>query len=132
MSVIEEAVRWKLVNVAGVSALVSTRVYSSELPQKPTYPAVIYERVDSQRDYTLSGPSGFVTSTFQLRAYAETYGGAKTLAVKIRQSINGMEGTILGVRLLGVFLQSESDEFDDELQNNSVLLDYTINHDEVL
>lgn len=132
MSDIEEAIRDKLLNDANVSALVGTRIYSSELPQKPTYPALIYERVDSERDFTMEGPSGFVESTFQIRVYAESYQEAKDLSNKTRQALNGLSEIVLGVRIHAIFLQSDSDEFDDDLEINSAILDFTVNHDETL
>ena len=118
MSVIEEAIRDKLLNDSAVLALVSTRIYASELPQKPTYPAIIYEHVDSERDFTMEGPSGFVTTTMELRVYASSYSGVKDLATKIRQVLNGASETVLGIKILGIFLQNESDDFDEDLDVN--------------
>ena len=132
MSFIEEAIRNKLLNDANVSALVGTRIYASELPQKPTYPVLIYERLDSERDFTMQGPSGFVESTVQIRVYAETYAQVKDLSTKTRQALNGLTEIVLGVNILGIFLQGDSDEFDEDLDVNSAILDYTINHDEVV
>ena len=132
MSIVEEAVRDKLLSDSAVSALVSERVYASELPQKPTYPAIIYEHVDSERDFTMEGPSGFVTTTMEIRVYASSYSGVKDLATKIRQVLNGLDDMILGVKILGIFLQNESDDFDEDLDVNISILDYSVNHDEVV
>jgi len=132
MSVIEEAIRNKLLNDANVSALVGTRIYTNEIPQKPTYPVILYEQINSERDFTMQGPSGIVTTSIQIRAYDSNYSGVKDLTTKIRQVLNGLTETILGVNIFGIFLQNESDEYDEDLEINSTILDYSISHDEVL
>ena len=51
----EVAVAERLSDVNAVTAIVSTRIYSERLPQKPTYPAVLVRLVDEPRDAHLRG-----------------------------------------------------------------------------
>ena len=56
---------------SGVSALVGNRIHPLVLPRKPTYPALVYQRVSGERVRSLSGPSGRVRPRVQIDAYAE-------------------------------------------------------------
>lgn len=51
----EEAVSFRLLDIAAVTALASTRVYVDKLPQKPTLPAVLVQLVHEPTDYHLRG-----------------------------------------------------------------------------
>lgn len=51
----EEAVATRLLDIAAVTAIVSTRVYVEKLPQKPTSPVVLVQLVHEPTDYHLRG-----------------------------------------------------------------------------
>lgn len=71
---IEEAVRDRLLSLAGVTALVSTRIYLLKLPQRPTYPAVRIQSVGDVETYHLRGKDRMCWTRLQVDAFASEGG----------------------------------------------------------
>ena len=90
--IIESALRAVIIADAGVKA-VTTRCYYNYIPQSPTYPLIVIQRVTGSRIHHLGGPSGAVRPRFQIEAWAETYSAAKGLANLIRAALDGKEYT---------------------------------------
>ena len=86
---IEQALQVYLKADADVAALVSTRVYPALAPQDAALPYITYERVSTQRLMTHDGQNGLIGPRIQIDCWASTYGGAKTLADKVRLCMNG-------------------------------------------
>ena len=84
---------------AGITNLVSTRIYPLILPQKPTYPAISYS--DEENNYTESftGQTDHVESIFQINAWAKTYAGATTLGTAIAVALKNTTGSFGGVTI---------------------------------
>jgi hypothetical protein len=92
---IEEALRDRLLGLAGVTALVSARVYLLKLPQSPTYPAVRIQPVGEFEEYHLRGRERILRSRVQVDAFtnegsvSDPYGTAAALADAIAGDGNG-------------------------------------------
>lgn len=127
---VEKAIYSKLSGDADVSGLVSSRIYPVNLPQTPTYPAIVYSRVSGQRAHSLSGASNIASPRVQVDAFATTYSGAKDLAAKIRAALNGFRGTVAGITIHGIFLESDNDIFDDDFEIYRITSDYFIHYKE--
>lgn len=95
-----------LLNAAGVTALVSTRVYWGRAPQTVDgRPYVVLQRVDGIRDYHNQGASGYVASRVQADVYGETYTSTKKAARAVIAALSGHKGGIFQ----GIFIDSERD-----------------------
>lgn len=105
---IEQALVDRLNATAAVTALVSDRIGTWELPQDETMPAITLQRLSGPRDYTHDGASGLEFPGFQLTCWAETLKSAKDVAVAVRDALSGFKGTIGTDRVDGVFLENES------------------------
>lgn len=88
---VEEAVRARLLTLATVTALVSTRIYMDKLPASPTYPCVRVTLVSEISDYHLRGESGARTGRVQVDAFAREVSGVDpyALAVAVAEAIHG-------------------------------------------
>ena len=116
MITIEEGLFAYLSANAGVSALVSTRIYPNKLPQTVTLPALTYQRIDSPRvhSHDSSGSVGTARPRFQFDCWATTYAAAKALSDALRGALNGYKGTMgttSPVTVQSALIQSE--RFDD-------------------
>lgn len=109
---IEEAVRGLLVASVDITTLVSDRIYPSQAPESAGFPRVIYQEADRQTVMTHSGPVQTNRYTMDLSCYAADYATAKRLAKLIRRLLLGYKGTPSGVRVMGVFGESEADEIE--------------------
>ena len=81
-----------LKNNAAVSALVGTRVYPNIVPQRVTFPVVVYNQISSERTSVMGRDTGSVDSTWQVDVYAQTYAGARELAVAVRKALQRYRG----------------------------------------
>lgn len=64
----------------GIAAIVDTRVYSDEAPQDSALPYVVYQRISSGRQYSLTGYSNLENPRVQIDCYASTKSGAVALS----------------------------------------------------
>jgi hypothetical protein len=93
------AVRQRLLSVAEVSALVSTRVYPTVLPQAAVLPAITYRRVDGFSDLTATTAGGYEQDRLQLDSWAQSASQAQAVAKAVRDALHGFAGDVSGVRI---------------------------------
>jgi hypothetical protein len=118
-----------------VSPLVGSRVYPEVLPQRPTYPAIVYQRVTTARVRSFDGPSGLARPRIQLDCYGSTYAQAKAVAAAVRLALDHKTFDAGLVHVQGAFLEDERDvresegrDVDDERR---VSMDFFVWHEEV-
>lgn len=82
MAEIGEVIVDKLTGHAGLSALIGTRVYPAQLPQRPTLPAVTFFRVSTQhvQHRGNGGYSALRRPRYQFDCWAETIKQARQVA----------------------------------------------------
>ena len=125
----EEALTSILSGVAG------GRRYWVRAPQSlSTRPYIVMHRVSGNRDMHLTGPSRYLQSRVQLDIYDETYGGTKAVARAVRDAVSGFVGTIGGVQIQRINIDSERDLPVDDVGEITNLyrtsIDILIHHDE--
>ncbi len=125
----EEALTSILSGVAGGQR------YWVRAPQSlSTRPYIVMHRVGGNRDMHLKGASRYVRSRVQLDIYDDTYGGAKAVARAVRDAVSGYAGTIGGLQIQLIAVESERDLPDDDAGEISQLyrtsIDLMIHHDE--
>lgn len=117
---------------SGVSALVGNRIHPLVLPRKPTYPALVYQRISGERVRSLSGPSGRARPRIQIDAYAQTYAAAKAVAKAVEDALDGYAGPAGTDRIDAASLEGDRDLHEDELRKPifRVTADYFISYRE--
>jgi hypothetical protein len=114
--IIENAIRAHLVDQAGLTALVSTRIYYMTAPQTVTNPYVVFFKVSAVPEYSLTGHSGLTTARFQFDIYADTYYETKLIAAQLATAIqdkcNEVIGGSSGVNV-SVQQENEQDLYED-------------------
>jgi hypothetical protein len=94
---------------AGVSALIGTRIYPMLLPQNATKPAVVYSQVSGVRVTTHDKAKNFTDQVYQLQCIADDPKSVKNLSEKVRQAMEGFQGTMGATNVQGVFMTAERD-----------------------
>lgn len=74
------------------SGLVGKAVYPLVIPQDQVLPAVAYQRIDTPRVRSHSGPSGLASPRFQLTVQCGTYWEMLWVAQGIRERLDGFRG----------------------------------------
>lgn len=92
MATIEQALYYEVVNDAGVSALISTRLYpAAEVPQDTTTPYMTYQRISGPR-HRHQGGAGLVEARYQFTCHDDTQREAAALATALRAVLEAYRG----------------------------------------
>lgn len=103
MANVETALLALLAQDADLTSLVGSRVWAQLLPESPTLPAIVFNRVGVERDMTLGGQSTLAKSRWAFVVYGEEKAGfavVRQIAARLRGIFAGFRGMIGGVRLL--------------------------------
>lgn len=113
--------RYRLTQTAAVTALVGARVYPGVVPQRSTFPAVIYNEVTASRTHLMGADSGTVESTWQIDCYGQTYQAAREVATVVRQTLSRFEGW-LPVQVLTPFVvERDADQIQTRAGDDVVM-----------
>jgi hypothetical protein len=115
------------------SGLVGSRIYPLKLPQKPTLPAMTYQRISGMHVHSHSGISGLARPRYQFTCWAERYDDAKATAETLRLALDGYKGTmggVSGVNVSGALSEGDGDIYDPDTKLSGVWHDFFIWHAE--
>jgi hypothetical protein len=94
---LEQALATRLAAYAGLTALVSARIYPLRLAQSPTLPAVTYQRISTVPVQALSASASVMIRTrLQVTSWATTYAGVQLVAAQVRACLDGFAGMLGG------------------------------------
>lgn len=127
---LEEGLRTYTLAGSAVAALVGTRMYPRMLPQTPTLPALVYQRIDTRRLHDLAGPDGLPRPRMQVTCWAPLPLSASGLAAAVRQRLDGYRGAMGTVSVESCLLVGERDVTDTEAGRYGVALDFMIQYQE--
>lgn len=98
-----------LINDSNVTALVSTKIYPTFIPENIIFPAVVYRITEKQPLDTKDGVYGSV-DTLLIEVFDK--GGAQTVSIAdtIRTALDRYRGTVEGVIIDKIIYEGESDE----------------------
>ena len=111
---IETTLYTTLTGDAGVSALVSTRVYPNPAPEGASKPLVSYFVVSGTRITTIPGVGDATRKRVQINCHANTYSSAKAVAAAVIAALEG-DG----------YLELEYDLYDPDTQTHTVVIDWS-------
>ena len=124
---VESELRTRLESSTAVSALVSTRVYPTVLPQDVTLPAVSYFKVSGVRTHAMGTDPGLAHPQVQVSCWGATYTSAHAVKEAVRSALSRWAST--GV-VLDTFLDNEVHLFESDDDTHHIALDFTIHHTE--
>lgn len=132
MSDITEALYEKLSTTAGLTSLVSTRIYPDLMPQSPTLPAITYQMISNVRDERHGGQTADARPRFQITCWASTALAAAAVAIQVRLAVMVMSGTIETVEIVGVWNAGESRGYEPDTFRHFAAVDFFIAHKEAV
>jgi len=103
-----------------LQSLVSGRVYPQVAPDKPTAPYIVYARVASSPENTLSSGQPIQQTRLQVDIFDKTYAGAIALAEQVIAAMTG--ATVNAIQIL------EMDQYEPDVKLHRVVHDYSIWH----
>lgn len=134
---IDSALVTLLGSLAGVTSIVGSnpmRVYPVRLMPNSTYPAMTYQRIDGQPQYSHSGYSDLVFARYQLTIWTARYQDGKTLELALKAKpptgINGYRGTVGDTRIDRIFLIDGRTDYEPDTQTHMRTLDLMLHYAE--
>lgn len=119
---------------AGIGAIVGTRVYPQNLPQKSAtsnnLPAVVYIQVSGARPSSMEGVTGLNDGRYQFACMALDYLTAKQLSQAVREALSKLKGAVGGSQIFDSSLLAERDIYDSIELTFRCDLDFQIWHSE--
>jgi hypothetical protein len=116
MATIEQAIYNILVNTAGITALVGTRIYQVKMPDNVTFPAISYQTSFGSQIESFTGYSGLRNPVINIDTWASSAGAAKDLAEKVRAALHGYSGTYGDITIDNVLEWSFIDMYDSDTE----------------
>lgn len=127
---LEADVRTFVLADGAVAALVGSRMYARMLPQTPTLPALVFQRIDTRRQHDLGDADGLPRVRLQVTAWASLPLAAATVAQAVRSRLDGVKG-VMGASTIGACLcVGERDVSDPDPGRFGVALDFLIQVEE--
>lgn len=132
---IEKALRSILVNTAAVSAIVSTRIYQSKLPQNPTYPAIVFIKQGNDMINRLATDTDIAETRFDVIAASQTADATASLADEIRTALQRYKGSTAGTgfdggatTILDCWVMNMDSDYESDLELYFSTVDIKIVH----
>jgi hypothetical protein len=111
---------------AGLTALVSTRIYPLVLPQDCDLPAVCYQLVSDVPEYILAKAVANQNARVQVNSYAITLDAAKSVAIQVKAAMVGYDGTIGSVAVRDITIANEQDLYESDLDIYNLTVDFMV------
>jgi hypothetical protein len=112
---------------ANLTALVSSRIYPLSLPQEPTLPAITYRLVSDKPEIDHDGESGYALSRYQFDVYAATFIQADDCARVLSEALSIWHQVNSNY---AAFAENRQNDFDPELSQYRVTLDFMIERED--
>jgi len=101
-----------------LKGLVSNRCYPIMMPEKPTFPAIVYSRIANVPYNTIVSASTLDQVRVQIDIYANTYSAAKTLSASVR--------TAMEAASFKATLQTDQDLYEPDVKVYRVSQDFYV------
>jgi len=101
----------RLSGYAGLSALIGSRIYPDQLPQRPVLPASTYKIRDEEWLHTGGIDSTLIAVVLQIRSFGRTYSEAEGVGLQVLAALQRWRGTEIGVTVQGTFFENQSDPY---------------------
>jgi hypothetical protein len=130
MMLIEQALLTELLNQAALTNIIADRLYYVKAPQDVEEPYIVFFKVSSPREHSLTGASGLATARFQFSIFSMTYLEAKQIAGHIQLALQGMNKVIGGAGgvYANILYDNEIDLTEDEVYH--VAQEFIVIHSE--
>lgn len=111
-----------------MQAVVGTRIHDLVLPQEPTLPAIVWQKISGTHEHSHDGPSHLAHPRIQFACWAKTLLEAIQVADALQRALDGFSGSMQGQDAYAIFILNEQDFFDPETGLRRRIVDYELWH----
>lgn len=115
---VEEDLFYQLSTYAGLSTYVDDRIFPIIMPQNPTFPAITYQRISTNRTQAMDGATGHENPWFQIDIWSENYSELKAIEIQL---LGAMDAATAYTSLL----QNRQDQYESGLEIYRATLDFS-------
>jgi hypothetical protein len=131
---LEKAIRSVLINDAGVSAIVGSKVYPQQRPSGKLLPVIVYQTVFQSINQALEAQSGIRRSRLSIEVMDNAYGDTKDLLKAVEDALIDYSGTVEGEIIHSTRLESavdieESNDPASQFGTYRTIMDFIIWHE---
>lgn len=107
----------------------SARIYYQKLPNDPTLPAIVYNRISSPRSRTHDGDSNLSKPRIQYSIWAETDTGVMALADAFENEFKSFSGTAGSSKVYATIVENRLSLIDPDSKYYHIPIDLMIQYD---
>lgn len=122
----ESALVARLLATTGVTALVGSRIDPLLVPERTTYPCVIYRQVDRATVSAFGDDVGLTQTVVEVESFAATFTAARALASQVQTALQRWRGTAGGVTVQAVMFEQELPDYDPDTRVHSIRQDFRV------
>ena len=124
---VETALVSHLMADADIIQLINDNLYALAIPQKKDVPAIVYQRISTQRTLSLTGESAS-NPRIQFSCYAKNYGQTKQIAIQLHKSLDYFRGTLGGGVKAAILMADSRDDYEPDTGRYRCDVDFFIMH----
>ena len=113
MSIEADMVTYILTRTA-ITDIIATRIYYQKLPEFPTLPAIVYNRISSLRSRTHDGDSNLSKPRIQYSIWADTDTAVMALADAFEDEFKSFSGTAGSSTVYATIVENRLSLIDEE------------------
>lgn len=130
MPAIESELYTYLQTQAGLTALVSDRIYPMRGPEIFPGDFITYQKLVGSRLISHQGDSNLATVRFQFSCWSPDYLAAKEVARQVVKALSGFNGTMGTTAAGGTTVELELDDYDEQTRLHRTIIDVRFLHRE--
>lgn len=116
---IEDTIYSALSGDVTLTALVGERIYPEYLPEDCVFPAVVFSRVNTERQQTYCGRTGFAESAVEVVSIAQTLDESRQVAGAVIVAMEGIEQCSAG---------DDGGDYEQSRKLHQVIAEFSIFH----
>ncbi len=123
---IRVGIRAALIANSTVSKLIDRRAYYKNLPQNPTYPAIVLEQISSDPLNTVNAVPALSWVRARVIAYGKTYADADELGIAVEDALNGQTFSLSGLEIGSIVADGMRDFYEPQVSAYYMTQDFRI------
>lgn len=120
-----EAFTQYLIGYAGLSAIISNKVYPDYIPQEDSIPAIVYHLISSDVGYNLQGEQNLQTVNYQFDCYGSTNAEALSVYKQLRKAFKNYQGAMSTYNVQMIEIEAIlGKEYNETINEHSYKIEY--------
>ena len=116
----------KLKGSGALTTLIGTRVFPAPIPETTLYPCVSYQLISEVAHHDIDTINSFRRANFQIGIFATSELLLYTISNAIIFALDGVSGTIEGVKVNAIFFKDRFENFEDEVDIRRMIMSFDL------